>query len=127
MTRPVLRVSVNAGPESAAYYAAASLDDGDNDAVANAHLAKACASDAYMQTAIHAVQIHGDIGFTWDNDTHLWFKRAKSSPTRRSARPRSGGSIWVLNPLPANSRPRWRGRTGVGRGISPFEAVLSVI
>jgi hypothetical protein len=21
----------------------------------------------------------GGIGFTWDNDTHLWFKRAKSS------------------------------------------------
>ena len=65
--------------KSAAYYSAASLDDGDDNAVANAHLAKACASDAYMQTAIHAVQIHGGIGFTWDNDTHLWFKRAKSS------------------------------------------------
>src|SRR5262249_57949021 len=53
--------------KSAAYYATASLDDGDDDAVANAHLAKACASDAYMQTAIHAVQIHGGIGFTRDN------------------------------------------------------------
>jgi alkylation response protein AidB-like acyl-CoA dehydrogenase len=65
--------------KSAAYYAAAALDDGHDDAAANAHLAKAVASDAYMQTAIHAVQIHGGIGFTWDNDTHLWFKRAKSS------------------------------------------------
>jgi len=65
--------------KSAAYYAAASLDDGDSEAVANAHLAKACAGDTYVQTAIHAVQIHGGIGFTWDNDTHLWFKRAKSS------------------------------------------------
>jgi alkylation response protein AidB-like acyl-CoA dehydrogenase len=65
--------------KSAAYYAAASLDEGDDDAVANAHLAKALASDAYVQTAIHAVQIHGGIGFTWDNDTHLWFKRAKGS------------------------------------------------
>ena len=65
--------------KSAAYYAAAALDDGDDDAVANAHLAKASASDAYTQTAIHAVQIHGGIGFTWDNDMHLWFKRAKSS------------------------------------------------
>lgn len=65
--------------KSAAYYAAASLDDGDDDVAASAHLAKALASDAYMQTAIHAVQIHGGIGFTWDNDTHLWFKRAKSS------------------------------------------------
>ena len=29
--------------------------------------------------------MHGGIGFTWDNDTHLWFKRAKSSrdPVRR--------------------------------------------
>ena len=44
-----------------------------------ASLAKATASEAYMQTAIHTIQIHGGIGFTWDNDTHLWFKRAKSS------------------------------------------------
>ena len=40
---------------------------------------KAAAADAYMQTAIYAIQMHGGIGFTWDNDTHLWFKRAKSS------------------------------------------------
>jgi alkylation response protein AidB-like acyl-CoA dehydrogenase len=65
--------------KSAAYYAAAALDDGDDDIAATASLAKACASDTYMQTAIHAIQIHGGIGFTWDNDTHLWFKRAKSS------------------------------------------------
>ena len=65
--------------KSAAYYAAAALDEGDADIAATASLAKACASDTYTQTAIHAVQIHGGIGFTWDNDTHLWFKRAKSS------------------------------------------------
>ena len=65
--------------KSAAYYAAAALDDGDADIEAIASLAKACASEAYLQTAIHAVQMHGGIGFTWDNDTHLWFKRAKSS------------------------------------------------
>lgn len=65
--------------KSAAYYAAAAIDDGDDDVPAMASLAKAGAADAYIQTAIHAVQIHGGIGFTWDNDTHLWFKRAKSS------------------------------------------------
>ena len=65
--------------KSAAYYAAAALDEGDDDLPAIASLAKACASEAYLQTAIHAVQMHGGIGFTWDNDTHLWFKRAKSS------------------------------------------------
>ena len=36
-------------------------------------------AEACVQTAVHAVQMHGGIGFTWDNDTHLWFKRAKSS------------------------------------------------
>jgi alkylation response protein AidB-like acyl-CoA dehydrogenase len=65
--------------KSAAYYAAAALDEGDGDLPAVASLAKASAAEAYLQTAIHAVQMHGGIGFTWDNDTHLWFKRAKSS------------------------------------------------
>jgi alkylation response protein AidB-like acyl-CoA dehydrogenase len=65
--------------KSAAYYAAAALDEGDEDLPAVASLAKASAAEAYLQTAIHAVQMHGGIGFTWDNDTHLWFKRAKSS------------------------------------------------
>ena len=65
--------------KSGAYYAAAAVDEGDPELPALASLAKAAASEAYMHTAIHAVQIHGGIGFTWDNDTHLWFKRAKSS------------------------------------------------
>jgi alkylation response protein AidB-like acyl-CoA dehydrogenase len=26
-----------------------------------------------------AIQLRGGIGFTWEDDTHLWFKRAKSS------------------------------------------------
>jgi alkylation response protein AidB-like acyl-CoA dehydrogenase len=65
--------------KSAAYYAAAAAADDDPELPAVASLAKACAADAYMQTAIHTIQIHGGIGFTWDNDTHLWFKRAKSS------------------------------------------------
>jgi alkylation response protein AidB-like acyl-CoA dehydrogenase len=65
--------------KSAAYYAAAAAAEDDADLPALASLAKAAASDAYMQTAIHAIQIHGGIGFTFDNDTHLWFKRAKAS------------------------------------------------
>jgi alkylation response protein AidB-like acyl-CoA dehydrogenase len=65
--------------KSAAYYAAAAADEADAELPALAAIAKSAAAEAYMQTAIHAVQIHGGIGFTWDNDTHLWFKRAKSS------------------------------------------------
>jgi alkylation response protein AidB-like acyl-CoA dehydrogenase len=65
--------------KSAAYYAAAAADEDDEEVSALASLAKSAAADVYMQTAVHTVQIHGGIGFTWDNDTHLWFKRAKSS------------------------------------------------
>ncbi len=65
--------------KSAAYAAASAAAEDDPDLVAIASLAKAAASEAYMQTAINTIQIHGGIGFTWDNDTHLWFKRAKSS------------------------------------------------
>lgn len=65
--------------KSAAYAAASAAAENDPELPALASLAKACASEAYLQTAIHTIQIHGGIGFTWDNDTHLWFKRAKSS------------------------------------------------
>jgi len=65
--------------KSAAYVAASAAADDAEDFAALASLAKANASDAYLQTAIHTIQIHGGIGFTWENDTHLWFKRAKSS------------------------------------------------
>ena len=44
-----------------------------------ASMAKAMASDVYMKTAREAVQMRGGIGFTWEEDTHLWYKRAKSS------------------------------------------------
>lgn len=65
--------------KSAAYAASSAAAEDDPDLPAIASLAKAAASEAYMQTAINTIQIHGGIGFTWDNDTHLWFKRAKSS------------------------------------------------
>lgn len=65
--------------KSAAYYAAEAAAESDPELPALASLAKACAADAFMQTARETIQIHGGIGFTWDNDTHLWFKRAKSS------------------------------------------------
>lgn len=65
--------------KSAAYYAAqaAAVEDPEWPALAN--LAKAGASETYLHAAAECIQIHGGIGFTWDNDTHLWFKRAKSS------------------------------------------------
>ena len=65
--------------KSAAYYAAQAAAADDPEWPALACLAKAAASDMYLHIAIETIQIYGGIGFTWDNDTHLWFKRAKSS------------------------------------------------
>jgi alkylation response protein AidB-like acyl-CoA dehydrogenase len=65
--------------KSAAYYAAQAAAANDPEWQALASLAKAATSETYMHAAAECIQIHGGIGFTWDNDTHLWFKRAKSS------------------------------------------------
>ena len=65
--------------KSAAYQAANAVAENDAEAPALACLAKSAAADAYMQAAKDCIQIHGGIGFTWDNDTHLYYKRAKSS------------------------------------------------
>lgn len=41
-------------------------------------MVKALTSDTYMHAAREAIQMRGGIGFTWEEDTHLWYKRAKS-------------------------------------------------
>ena len=65
--------------KSAAYAAASAAAQNAEDLPALASLAKACASDAYLRAATDSIQIHGGVGFTWENDCHLYFKRAKSS------------------------------------------------
>lgn len=44
-----------------------------------ASIAKANASEAYFKNAGDAIQLHGGVGFTWEYDVHLYFKRAKAS------------------------------------------------
>jgi len=64
---------------SAAYFAASEAADDSAELAAAANLAKAYCTDAYFNTAAENIQIHGGIGFTWEHDAHLYFKRAKSS------------------------------------------------
>jgi alkylation response protein AidB-like acyl-CoA dehydrogenase len=65
--------------KSAAYYAGwAAAEDSDELPVV-ASLAKSYCSEAYFHAASENIQIHGGIGFTWEHDAHLYFKRAKSS------------------------------------------------
>jgi alkylation response protein AidB-like acyl-CoA dehydrogenase len=65
--------------KSAAYYAAWTAAEGNDELPVMASLAKAYCSEAYFQAAADNIQIHGGIGFTWDHPAHLYFKRAKSS------------------------------------------------
>ncbi|HEY90732.1 MAG TPA: acyl-CoA dehydrogenase, partial [Dehalococcoidia bacterium] len=36
-------------------------------------------SETYKHAVFDGIQVHGGIGFTWDHDMHLYFKRAKSA------------------------------------------------
>ena len=67
------------GARAAAYYAAWALAEGSGELARVAPLAKASATEAYFHCAQENIQIHGGIGFTWEHDAHLYFKRAKSS------------------------------------------------
>lgn len=64
---------------SAAYYAAWALDSGSPDASTAVSVAKSYASDASREVGNRAVQVQGGMGFTWENDTHLYYRRAKAS------------------------------------------------
>ena len=66
---------------SAAYYAAWALTENDPAARAAVSVAKAYCSDAYREVANRGVQVHGGIGFTWEHDLQLYYKRSKSSET----------------------------------------------
>jgi alkylation response protein AidB-like acyl-CoA dehydrogenase len=64
--------------KSITYYAAWAARERNDEAPLTAAMAKAYVSDAYRHTAAENIQIHGGVGFTWEYDCHLYFKRAKS-------------------------------------------------
>jgi alkylation response protein AidB-like acyl-CoA dehydrogenase len=66
---------------SAAYYAAWALEENTSDAPLAVSIAKMYASDAARHVGNHGIQVHGGMGFTWENDLHLYYRRAKASET----------------------------------------------
>ena len=63
--------------EHAALYAAHAHDIDAPDKALAASIAKSKAADA-SRTAVSAmIQFHGGIGYTWEHDTHFYFKRSK--------------------------------------------------
>jgi alkylation response protein AidB-like acyl-CoA dehydrogenase len=70
---------VIADARSACAFAAWSAETELEDASSTVSIGKAWCSDAYSRVAGDAIQVLGGIGFTWDHDIHLYFKRAAST------------------------------------------------
>lgn len=64
---------------SAVYYAAWALEENAPDAAIAASIAKMYASDSGRSVGNRAIQLHGGMGFTWETDLHLYYRRAKAS------------------------------------------------
>jgi alkylation response protein AidB-like acyl-CoA dehydrogenase len=64
---------------STAYYAAWVAADSPDELPVVAPLAKAVCGDAAYHIAAETIQLHGGIGFTWEHDAHLYFKRAMAT------------------------------------------------
>jgi alkylation response protein AidB-like acyl-CoA dehydrogenase len=64
---------------SATYYAAWAMNEGIAEARTAVSVAKVYASDACREVGNRGVQVQGGMGFTWENDTHLFYRRAKAS------------------------------------------------
>ena len=61
---------------SLVYHAASCVDAGSDEAATASRMAKSAASDAGAFMSDRSVQLHGGIGFTWESDVHLFFKRS---------------------------------------------------
>lgn len=66
---------------SAAYYAAWTLEESTAEAPVAVAIAKMYASDAARTVGNRGIQVHGGMGFTWENDVQLYYRRAKASET----------------------------------------------
>ncbi|MCA8093976.1 acyl-CoA/acyl-ACP dehydrogenase [Burkholderia anthina] len=72
--------------------------------------AKTAANDAYAFCAQEAIQLHGGVGFTWEYDPHLYFKRAQASGAQFGSTPQ------LLE---------WIARQAIDGGASQHDAVLA--
>ena len=63
---------------TAVYYAAAVADERPESLGQAASIAKVTANATFVQASQTGIQLHGGQGFTWEQDLHLYLKRAKA-------------------------------------------------
>jgi alkylation response protein AidB-like acyl-CoA dehydrogenase len=93
---------------SAAYHAVWALTDGSDDPALAASIAQATASAAFARVATDTIQVHGGIGFTWEHQAHLYFKRATTDAALLGTpeQHRSRVAELVLDTASADRAPR---------------------
>jgi alkylation response protein AidB-like acyl-CoA dehydrogenase len=64
---------------AAARYAAIVAADGSSEAPMAAHVAALRAGEAYRAVTESAIHVFGGVGFTWEHDAHLYYRRAWSA------------------------------------------------
>jgi alkylation response protein AidB-like acyl-CoA dehydrogenase len=64
---------------SLTYYASWTVDENVPEARQAVPMAKAYCSDMCKTVTSEAIQVHGGIGFTWEHDMHLFYRRGLAS------------------------------------------------
>lgn len=64
---------------SAAYAATRAAAEDPDELELTSRIASLTAGESFIFAASQAIQLHGGIGFTWEHDAHLFYKRARSS------------------------------------------------
>lgn len=93
---------------SATYHAVWALGDGSDDPALAAAIAQALSSAAFSRIATDTIQVHGGIGFTWEHQAHLYFKRATTDAALLGSAEahRNRVAELVLDTAPADRAPR---------------------
>ena len=93
---------------STAYHAVWALTDGSDDPALAASIAQATCSAAFSRIAKDTIQVHGGIGFTWEHQAHLYFKRATTDAALlgTAEQHRARVATLVLDTAPAERVPR---------------------
>lgn len=93
---------------STAYHAIWALSDGSDDPALATSIAQAVCSAALSHVATDTIQVHGGIGFTWEHQAHLYYKRAATDAVLLGSaeQHRDRVAAMVLDDAPADRVPR---------------------
>ncbi|WP_260155746.1 acyl-CoA dehydrogenase family protein [Mycolicibacterium iranicum] len=93
---------------STAYHAVWALTDGSDDPALAVAIAQATSSAAFVRVATDTIQVHGGIGFTWEHQAHLYYKRAYTDAALLGSAEahRSRVAEFVLDVAPDKDAPR---------------------